>query len=129
MIYKRRSPLPGCVRIIFELPSCIWADQIEVVGDFNGWHLEATPMQQDHEGIWHAVVDLPQNSRHEFRYLVNREWMTDYHADGYVANHFGSDNSVVIATLAESLLLVKPQSTYLVIERARRFHQPLHQPG
>ena len=42
MIHKTQSPLPGHVRVVFELPSCIWADRIFVVGDFNHWNERAT---------------------------------------------------------------------------------------
>lgn len=107
MIYKTRSSLPDHVCIIFELPACIWADHITLVGDFNQWNETATPMTQDHEGVWRVQIDLPYGSHCEFRYLIDGEWKTDYHADGFVSNRFGSDNSVVRAELPESLLTVK----------------------
>lgn len=107
MIHKTQSILPGYVHIIFELPSCIWADHIALVGDFNQWNEMATRMHQDHEGIWRAEIDLPCGSRCEFRYLIDGEWKTDFHADGFVTNHFGSDNSVVKAELPEAFLMVE----------------------
>jgi 1,4-alpha-glucan branching enzyme len=105
MIRKMPSPIPGHVRVVFELPPFIWADQIAVVGDFNHWCQTATPMQQDRDGVWRAVIDLPQGSHCEFRYLANGEWMTDYHADGYVASIYGTDNSLVVATLPGQLIV------------------------
>lgn len=114
MIYKMQSPQPGYIRICFELPPFLWADQVAVIGDFNNWRPGATPMHQDREGIWRALVDLPMGSRCEFRYLVDGTWMTDYHADGYVANTYGSDNSVVLAILPEDTLVVsrRPSMVY-----------------
>ncbi len=42
MIRKLSSPVPGCVRVVFELPS-VWADRISIAGDFNNWSESATP--------------------------------------------------------------------------------------
>jgi hypothetical protein len=127
MIHKLPSPLSGHVRIVFELPPCIWADQIAVVGDFNHWCKESTPMQQDHDGIWRAVVDLPQGGRFEFRYWVNGGWLTDHHADGYIANRYGSDNSIVLAMPAEQHLLVdRLCSKVRNGDRAPGYHPPRH---
>jgi hypothetical protein len=44
MIYKTRSILPDHIHVVFELPACMWADQIAVVGDFNEWNQAATPL-------------------------------------------------------------------------------------
>jgi hypothetical protein len=105
MIYKTRSPLPGHVRVVFELPSFVWADRIYLVGDFNGWNEQATPMQQDRDGVWRAAVDLRSGAQVQFRYLIDGQWRTDYHADGYSQNGFGTENSLVRAELpAESVL-------------------------
>lgn len=97
MIHKQPSPQCGHVRVIFELPSCIWADKIYVTGDFNNWSQSATPMHQGRDGVWRATVDLPAGRQYEFRYLIDGRWHTDYHADGSYANTFGSENSVVRA--------------------------------
>lgn len=107
MIHKVLAARPGCVRILFELPSCIWADRVAVVGDFNHWCAAATPMRQDRDGVWRATIELPYGSRCEFRYLVDGRWMTDYHADHYVRNDFGAENSVVVATLDPERLAVE----------------------
>lgn len=105
MIHKTRSPLPGHVRVVFELPSFVWADRIYLVGDFNGWNEQATPMQQDRDGVWRTVVDLRSGTEAEFRYLIDGQWRTDYHADGYSQNGFGTENSMVRAELpTESVL-------------------------
>lgn len=103
MIRKLRSPLSDHVRIVFELPSCLWADRIYLVGDFNQWDQRATPMQQDRDGVWRAMIDLKWGAHAEFRYLIDGQWRTDYHADGQMHNEFGSENSVVYAQLDEEV--------------------------
>lgn len=99
MIYKILSPKSNHVRIIFELPAGVWADHIFVTGDFNDWCASATPMCQDRDGVWRVTVDLAVGSRSEFRYLIDGQWSTDHHADGFTTNVYGTDNSVIEATL------------------------------
>ena len=107
MIHKTKSPRSNHVRIVFELPASVWADRITVVGDFNHWNPNATPMQQDREGVWRAILDLPCGSHCEFRYLIDDHWKTDYQADNFVANVYGTENSVVHAILPAEWLRVE----------------------
>ena len=105
MIHKTTSPQPNHVRVVFELPSCIWADRIFLVGDFNKWSATATPMRQNRDGVWRATLDLPQGSRYEYRYLIDGQWKTDCHADDLATNSHGSENSVVNSTLPVAPIL------------------------
>ena len=104
MIYKEPSERPGKVRVVFELPAGIWADRVNLCGDFNDWSQTDLPMfpgRQD--GAWRVVLELDEGQTYEFRYLVNGvEWYNDWHADDYIKNIYGSDNSVVVATLDNS---------------------------
>ncbi len=102
MLRKSHSPNPGHVRVTFELPSCIWADRIFLTGDFNDWNETDLPLRQQRDGIWRVELDLPVDKEYEFRYIVDGKWQTDYHADGFTSNSFGSVNSVVFAKLDEA---------------------------
>lgn len=99
MIRKIPSPKANCVRVLFELPACVWADRIFLVGDFNEWSTSITPFTQGRDGVWRAGADLPAGREYQFRYLVDGRWQTDFHADGWVDNEFGSQNSIVYAAL------------------------------
>lgn len=99
MIRKVPSPKADCVRVIFELPACIWADRIFLVGDFNEWNTTVSPFIQSRDGVWRVMLDLPAGRDYEFRYLVDGDWQTDFHADGWTVNEYGSQNSVVSAIL------------------------------
>ena len=99
VISKTFSPKPGYVRVIFELPVSLWAHRVYLVADFNGWDPTAMPFKQERAGVWRLVVDLPIGHRYEFRYLIDGRWVTDYHADGFTANCYHTDNSVVDTTL------------------------------
>ncbi len=107
MIYKIPTSQPGLVCVVFELPSCVWADRIVVSGTFNNWDERAVTMQQDRDGVWRARLELPMGQRYEFRYLIDGRWQTDYHADGFMDNGYGSHNSIVDLTLVMTLPMAK----------------------
>lgn len=101
MIRKLNSPIPGHVRVVFELPPSTWADRIFLAGDFNGWDESAVPLRQEHDGVWRAMLDLPAGTHSQFRYLIDGQWSTDYHADGWVSSAPGLDSSIVHAVLPQ----------------------------
>lgn len=98
MIYKEPLNDSDKVRVTFELPSSLWAERVNLVGDFNDWDTTKDEMQQSRQsGNWRITLILPVGREYQFRYLVNgRDWQNEWHADKYVSNKFGSDNSVVV---------------------------------
>ncbi len=121
MIRKIPSPKSSCVRVIFELPACIWADHIFLVGEFNDWNVAVTPFAQNRDGVWRAVVDLLANRDYQFRYLVDGSWQTDSHADGWVANEYGSQNSIVSTAF--------PHDAQPIVGETSLLHEGLHESG
>jgi 1,4-alpha-glucan branching enzyme len=97
MIYKEPLPDGESVRVTFELPSSLWAERVNLVGDFNDWDTNRHEMSQSRSnGNWRITLDLPTGKEYQFRYLVNgRDWHNEWHADKYTSNKYGSDNSVV----------------------------------
>jgi 1,4-alpha-glucan branching enzyme len=84
-------------RVTFVLPSALVANTAHVVGDFNDWEEEATPMAQTDDGLWRITVSLKAGSEYQYRFLVNgEEWHNDWEADKYFPNPFGGENSVVV---------------------------------
>ncbi|WP_372776751.1 isoamylase early set domain-containing protein [Mangrovibacterium sp.] len=72
------------------------ADNVTVVGDFNNWDPIATPMSKLKSGEYTALLELETGKSYEFRYLVgSQEWYNEPDADGFSANSFGGENSVV----------------------------------
>lgn len=91
-------------KVTFSIPEDIVADvptqidSVHIVGDFNDWKNSATPMNKKGK-TFEATLDLPLAEEFQFRYLLNeQEWHNDWHADRYVPNPFGGDNSVVSTT-------------------------------
>jgi 1,4-alpha-glucan branching enzyme len=100
MIRKEPAKQQGYVRVTFELPSNMWAERVNLVGEFNDWDTAATPMLRNRsDANWKAVVELEAGKRHGFRYLIDgKEWLNDWHADDHEENPYGSYDSVVDLT-------------------------------
>jgi 1,4-alpha-glucan branching enzyme len=100
MIKKAPIKEKGLVRVTFELPSTVWAERVNLVGEFNDWDTMSTPMTRRRaDANWKAIVELETGRRYRFRYLVDgKQWLNDWHADEFVENPYGSDDSVVDLT-------------------------------
>ena len=70
---------------------------IFIVGDFNDWNEESTPMKKGKDGSFSVSIDLPLDTICQFRYLIDGFlWENDDAADNYEQSPWGSDNSVII---------------------------------
>lgn len=95
MLTKRKMG-KGKYRVTFTMPRLEGATHLSLVGDFNNWSINQNPLKQNADGSWSAALTLEGGREYGYRYLVNGEdWHNDWAADRYVANEFGSDNSVV----------------------------------
>ena len=73
------------------------ATDVSLVGDFNDWSRDTTPMKRLKNGTFTATLSLEPNKEYHFRYLVDgQHWANDWSADKYVPNAHGSDDSVVV---------------------------------
>lgn len=94
--YLRSKPV---CKVTFSLPkgAAEGAQCVSLVGDFNDWNPEATPMRKLKSGEYHATVDLAQGRSYQYRYLMDScRWENDWSADTYVWSMYGNcENSVV----------------------------------
>lgn len=71
------------------------AEQVEVVGLNGDWE-NGILLNKKKDGSFAGEVNLPKNSRHEFKYRLNkREWINEPQGDGEVLNIFGTTNSLI----------------------------------
>lgn len=64
------------VRFVFMGP----AKSVSVVGDFNAWGTNATPMHTTANGAWTVSVPVP-SGRHEYAFIVDgKRWVPDPYA-------------------------------------------------
>jgi 1,4-alpha-glucan branching enzyme len=85
---------PVC-KVTFTVPA-EEAKDVSVVGSFNQWNVEATPLKKLKNGSFKGTIDLDSGSSYEFRYLVDGEYVNEQEADSFVWSNFaGADNSVL----------------------------------
>ncbi len=93
---KTYSKNGNTCRVTFELPSEIEADTVALCGEFNEWDPQCHQLKRRKDGRYWLTVSLESGKHYRFRYLLDGEkWENDWAADGYVANEFGVENSVV----------------------------------
>jgi 1,4-alpha-glucan branching enzyme len=80
------------IEFILKMPQ---AQSACLAGTFNGWDSKKTPMRKDGSARWKATVPLAPG-RHEYRFVVDGQWISDPNARESVKNQFGSTNSVVV---------------------------------
>ncbi|MGB1009640.1 MAG: isoamylase early set domain-containing protein [Thiolinea sp.] len=73
------------------------AETIHVVGDFNEWNTDTTPMKALKSGEFTCTLELStEQDTYEFRYLLDgKQWENDWDADAYVPNVMTTENSVI----------------------------------
>ena len=85
------GPEPTTFRV-----NAAWAQTVMLVGEFNEWSTDATPMQRvgDTEEF---VAELTLEPGRSYRYKLfidGERWENDPNADDYVANEYGGHDSV-----------------------------------
>ena len=71
------------------------AETIEILGLNSDWK-NSVILSKKKDGSFSTEVNLPKDSKHEFKYLVNKtEWINDPEADTVAPNAFGGTNSVI----------------------------------
>jgi len=85
----------GTVRFELRLPAT--AREVSLVGDFNGWDEQATPMvQRSADGTWSARVPL-EPGRHTYAFVVDgQQWLVDPLAPQVPDAGFGPTNAVIV---------------------------------
>jgi 1,4-alpha-glucan branching enzyme len=88
------APDNGLVRHQFVLVAP-GARSVSLVGDFNGWSADATPLARRGDA-WFVEVPL-RRGRHIYSFVVDgNEWVADATAPRAAEDDFGRTNSVVI---------------------------------
>lgn len=77
------------------------ANKINLVGEFNNWDKEASPMKKSADGSFSVKEKLEVNKQYQFRYLLDgNTWINDWKADTYVRSELANDDNSVVDTTA-----------------------------
>ena len=79
------------VEFLLNMPTAV---AVSVAGTFNNWNIGRNPMRKGKDGLWRCTVSVPVG-RHEYRFVVDGEWMSDSNAAASAPNPYGSSNSVL----------------------------------
>ncbi len=88
---------PVC-KVTFKLPkkAAPRAKKVTIVGEFNNWNREATPLKRLKNGDWSVTLELQPGRQYRYRYLIDDSlWENDWFADRYVPNPYGGDDSII----------------------------------
>lgn len=90
---------PVC-KVTFTVPKDLanTAQKINLVGEFNQWDINRTPLKKTTRGYFSTTIDLAKGREYQFRYLIDgNSWINDPRADKYVYNDYANcENSVVM---------------------------------
>ncbi len=87
------------------------ANTVFLAGDFNGWDAAALPMNSNPDGLWTLTVTLKPGD-HEYKFIVDGQWVTDPDNPRQKSDPFGGSNSVVsIQDDGTPVLVAPPAST------------------
>ncbi|HTQ81326.1 MAG TPA: isoamylase early set domain-containing protein [Thermoanaerobaculia bacterium] len=97
MITKTYSKTGSSCRVTFKIPAeKATAQAAAVLGEFNGWNADATPMEKRKDGSFSATVTVPAGRGYRFRYLLDgAKWTNDDAPDASVPNQYGGEDSVL----------------------------------
>lgn len=72
------------------------AGKAALVGEFNDWDQNATPMKKSKKGLFQTSINLQKDSSYQFRYLLDgNHWENEPEADEEVPNFIGDTNSLI----------------------------------
>jgi hypothetical protein len=93
MIEKKYYKTKDYVKVKFTLNA--EAKKVDILGLNNEWR-KGLSMTKKKEGVFSAELNLPIETSHEFKYLLDKKvWLNDEQADAETANVFGTTNSVL----------------------------------
>jgi hypothetical protein len=74
---------------------CPDASEVSLIGEFNNWSPEATPMKPAGNGKWTVTVNLPPGA-YSYKFLIDRKQkLPDPLAAGMEPDGFGGMNSII----------------------------------
>ena len=70
------------------------AQQVYLAGSFNDWDAGSKALRRGKDDLWRSWTNLPTGA-HEYRYVIDGEWVEDPAVEARQPNPFGSHNSVI----------------------------------
>lgn len=71
------------------------AKSVYLVGSFNKWDINGTPMKKDESGLWKTNIKLAPGT-YEYLFHVDGQWQNDPKGTELKENPFGTMNNVLV---------------------------------
>ncbi|ADL12363.1 alpha amylase N-terminal ig-like domain-containing protein [Acetohalobium arabaticum] len=83
--------------VTFTYKPVISVDSVNLIGDFNDWDLDRTPMADENgDGTYEVTLEL-EAGEYQYKFVVDDDkWQKPPEADYYVDDGFGEKNGVII---------------------------------
>ena len=91
-VTKKKVVLKHKVQFKFYAPE---ANDVFLTGEFNKWSPVKKKMKKNEKGEWLTRVILPEGD-HQYKFIVNGEWINDPGATKFVDNGMGGTNGVKV---------------------------------
>jgi 1,4-alpha-glucan branching enzyme len=92
---ERKPGAKGMTKVVFSLPREVGAESAFICGEFNEWSETAHPLRRYKDGHFAVSINLAEGE-YRYRFLLDgARWENDWGADRYVANEFGTEDSLV----------------------------------
>lgn len=88
----RKDTGASTVRFVYFSPA---ATRVHVVGDFNRWQKDGTPLTRSGDGRWTVEIELKPGRYNYLFYVDDRQWAIDPAAALVEDDDFGKKNSVL----------------------------------
>ncbi len=89
---KEKKLVEKMVKFELEAP---YAESVYLVGSFNKWDVNGTPMKKDKSGLWKTNIKLAPGT-YEYLFHVDGQWQNDPKGAELKENPFGTRNNVLI---------------------------------
>ncbi|MCB9007147.1 MAG: isoamylase early set domain-containing protein [Ardenticatenaceae bacterium] len=77
------------------MPADVGAETAHLCGEFNEWN-PTKIHEKAKDGSFGVTLSLVPGESYRFRYLLDgQRWENDWDADTYVANQYGSEDSLI----------------------------------
>ena len=73
------------------------ARSVQLAGDFTDWEQAPVALRKAKDGVWKKTLALPPGA-HEYRLLVDGQWVDDPQCTSRRPNAFGSENCVCLVS-------------------------------
>lgn len=80
--------------VIFRIDAA-QANYVTIAGGFNGWNEMTTVLEKNENGIWEIELNLSSGKKHQYKFIVDGQWIADPENPETTPDGFGGVNSVL----------------------------------